>query len=242
MQALAGLGGPWRASEWALAIFLDCVHGPPQCSVPPLRAHSGCPPADQFAAQRAAWYAELSDRFGLQSACVDDAGRTIVWTDGGCRNDGDGRVAGFGVFYSTDSELNVTREVDGAQTSVRAELAALVCVLEEDPRPLSVRIDCQAVVDGFNVYRPRHRSRAWLRRPLDAIPIAHADLWRRADRAARRRAAACIATEVRWVKGHPLQHHVRDGVISELDAFGNSQADEMATSALHAAARVGRRG
>ena len=145
-------------------------------------------------------------------------------------------ASGFSTALATP---NCACPVYGAQTSVRAELAALVHALEGDPRPLSVRSDCRVVVDGYRD-RDRHRARAWLKRPLDAVPIPHADLWRRVDRAARCRTAAGVVTEVRWCKGHPLEGHVKEGVTTLLDAFGKSQVDMLATLALQRAAAEGR--
>ena len=101
-------------------------------------------------------------------------------------------------------------------------------LIEEDRRPLSVRIDCGYVVNGFNEHRHRHRARAWMRRPLDAAPIPNADLWRRADAAARRRAAEGLITEVKWVRGHPIRRHVIVGETTPFDAFGNVSVDALA--------------
>ena len=119
--------------------------------------------------------------------------------------------------------------VDGVPSAPRAELAALARLLESDERSLTARIDCRFVVDGFNIHRARNRARAWLRNPFDARPVAHCDLWRRVDRAARRRDAAGVATRVEWCRGHPRRCHLAAGETTERDAFGNSAVDHLAT-------------
>ena len=71
------------------------------------------------------------------------------------------------------------------------------------------------------------RARAWLAKPLDALEIPHADLWREVDKLIEARTSDL---EILWVKGHPLPHHVREGATSEVDAWGNTAADQLAGS------------
>ena len=159
----------------------------------------------------------------------------LVWTDGGF--DPVAHAAGFGAFYGDDNPRNVAGVLDsGTPSAPRAELAALASLLEDDPRPLSVKIDCRYVVDGYNVYRHHNRARAWLRWALDAVPIANADLWRCVDAAERRRAAARVATRVGWCRGHPLRRHVLAGETTELSAYGNCAVDALATTGCRRAA------
>ena len=225
-----------RVAKSHAAIFTHCEHGPPPERRRPPVAQHGTAPSDEFAIQRAAWYAELAEQYAATGEWVDDAGAAVVWTDGGCADLGDGRIAGSGIFYGAANPLNRSLPVDGPQTSVRAELSALLYVLETDLRPLNIRSDCRVVVDGFNIHRAKNRAKAWLRKPLDARPIANDDLWRRADRAARRREALRVPTTVRWCRGHAYRTHVERGETTELDAYSNMMADELATAARRAAA------
>ena len=99
---------------------------------------------------------------GHRDEWTDDDGRVVVWTDGGCEDEGAGRLAGAGVFYGVGNQRNEQLQVHGAQTAGRAELAALTRVLETDMRPLSVRIDCLGVVRGYNEFRGQKTGKSHL--------------------------------------------------------------------------------
>eukprot|EP00660_Eupelagonema_oceanica_P019289 gene19289-biopygen42117 len=70
------------------------------------------------------------------------------------------------------------------------------------------------------------RARAWFRRPLDCQLIEHADLWQEIDRILEIRGPGHDTTQ--WCKGHGLESHIRQGLTSELDVWGNCGSDYLA--------------
>lgn len=209
---------------------------PPYQREPPVPVSRGTAPSDEYALQKAAWYAELKAEFGDEKEFRSPDGAIQVWTDGGMSATQDGtRVAGAGIFYATGHGKNAAIPVDGPQTAARAELAAAVHVLRTEQQALDMCCDCRYVVDGLNHGRHRWRGDAWFRRALDAVPIPHANLWREADALLRRRRQPVT---IRWTRGHPRRQHVVIGESTPLDAFGNVSADEQATRAVTEAMRV----
>ena len=136
------------------------------------------PKDDPDIVERRAYYAELRSRYsGEQDTYRDDDGRIIVWTDGSCRPVGDEVKAGSGVFYGYANQRNTALPVRGSPskaTNNRAELQALLHVLQTDPRPLSVRTDSEYVANGATVHRLDWRTKAWFRSVTTALPITHA--------------------------------------------------------------------
>ena len=148
-------------------------------------------------------------------------------------------AAGFGICYAIAHPENVAAPLaSGVPSAPRAEAAALAQLLETDGGHLAAAIDCRYVVDQFCLHRHRNRARAWLRKPLDARPLPNDDLLRRIDVAARRRDAAGLITRVAWCRGHPLLRHVAKGETTELDAWGNTAVDALATEGRLVAAAV----
>ncbi len=137
---------------------------------------------------------------------------------------------------STGNEANAEWRVPGKQTAVRAELYAVLRVLQTDSRRLSVRTDCRIVAAGVTEWRPRWRAAAWLRAPLKGQTIPHVDLWRKVDRCLEERQEP---VEVLWTKGHPLPRHMWHGVTTEIDAWANYAVDGLATNALERARASG---
>ncbi len=165
-------------------------------------------------------------------------GTVLVWTDGGSTGVGGARLASSAAFYGLDNKANGSWQVPGKQTAVRAELFALLQVLRNDDRPLSIRTDCRIVAAGVNIWRRQWKAAAWFRKPLSGQVIPHADLWREVDRILERRVHPC---DVRWTKGHPLPRHLWQGVTTELDAWANYEVDDMATEAIRAVVEGKRR-
>eukprot|EP00662_Eupelagonemidae_sp_cell21_P057788 gene57788-biopygen78169 len=203
------------------AVFDECPEGAPEFEEPrrgPPRM--GRAPADEHAVERAGFYARLRDEFKGQEEWRNEDDRVRVWTDGSRCLRGSRLSAGAGVFYGTGHGANRALAVPGRQCNARAELFAVLHVLRTEPRPVVVRSDCKYVVDGVNFGRKSWRAKAWFQRPLEGRLIANADLWKEVDQLMELRETAF---EVKWTKGHPLPHHVRDEVSTELDAFGTTR-------------------
>ncbi len=218
---------PWYPEGWS--------GGPPEDHVRPPEAQPAWEPDEEEEQRKQRWYRELAEKFdGIEQHIAED-GTPRVWTDGGCANLGTTRVAGYGV-YGDGNAANGAYPVLGRQTAARAELEALMHVVESERRSVEVASDCEYVVKGFNTYRQRYRARAWLARPLAAMPVPHADAWRRIDAAAAQRERRGLRTRVRWVRGHAAPEHCERGETTQLDAHANNAADALATRARRAAA------
>ena len=87
-------------------------------------------------------------------------GRIVVYTDGACTHNQDNRLrrAGCGAFWCLDHSLNISRLLEGpVQSNQRAELQAVLLVLQSEGRALEIRTDCQYVYDGARLRRGRWR-------------------------------------------------------------------------------------
>jgi ribonuclease HI len=158
--------------------------------------------------------------------------RHVVWTDGSASK---GR-AGAAVYYGDGNTRNRALPVPGQQTSQRAELAAVLHILETDRRALEIRTDSRYVVMGATVWRHAWRRCAWRWKPSRDIVVANADLWHRIDR---------LLTYVdrppvmfTKVKAHAGLPDVAAGLTEELDVWGNTAADWLAKFAADVARHI----
>ncbi|KAJ7204408.1 ribonuclease H-like domain-containing protein [Mycena pura] len=75
----------------------------------------------------------------------DGDGRLVVYSDGACKGNGQaGSVAGIGVWWGEGDPRNIAERCPGDQTNNRAELIAILRILEETPqstRPLVIKSD-----------------------------------------------------------------------------------------------------
>ena len=155
-------------------------------------------------------------------------GRVVVWTDGACTDNQHAslRRSGFGAFWAQNHHKNTAEAVQGDEhTNQRAELAAIVHVLESEPRALEIRTDSQYCKKGFDGLVAL-RARAW--RTSVGREVCHLELWQR---------AAALLDERGWdsvrlvkVKGHASFLDVLHGKTSEQDKYGNDSADRLAVS------------
>ena len=129
------------------------------------------------------------------------------------------RRAGAGGFWGDENPRNFALPVPGqVQTNQRAELFALVRIVEGDARALEVRSDSQYVVNGFRMLFGLSHS-------------SHVDLWDRLRLALRTCRDRVIVTKVR---GHATWSDVHMGRISLLDKIGNARADALAVQGASA--------
>ena len=148
---------------------------------------------------------------------------TLVWTDGAARHAADSRLrrAGSGIWYGQDDPANLSLPLPGkVQTNQRAELFAVVKVLERDGRMLEVRTDSQYVVNG---------ATSWQRWQNGGWQGDNADLWSRLLVVMQQRGADDV--KIVKVKGHATREDVRRGRVAEEDKTGNDGADELAVAA-----------
>ena len=113
----------------------------------------------------------------------------------------------------------------GEQTNNRAELQAVIRVLESEQRAVDIRTDSKYVFDGALKNRYKWKRAGWRgkRRKL-----ANADLWIALDALleARPRGAVFFTK----VKAHTTVDDVQRGLISRFDFEGNSAADALAVA------------
>ncbi|KAJ7109830.1 ribonuclease H-like domain-containing protein [Mycena epipterygia] len=87
-----------------------------------------------------------SDNKGKKRMRVpDESIYDVVYSDGACKGNGQsGSVAGVGVWWGRDDPRNIAERCPGAQTNNRAELIAILRILETAPpsdRPLLIKSD-----------------------------------------------------------------------------------------------------
>eukprot|EP00973_Karenia_brevis_P028931 3990523-Karenia_brevis.AAC.1 len=124
----------------------------------------GIMPLDHPSFLHLAMGAADTDEFGTEAqieyeACEEQAwhcellvgGLIVIYTDGACRHNDDVRLrkAGYGAFWAIGHPHNFALPVEGdIQTNQRAELLAVLAVLEREGRPLEIRTDSKYVYDG----------------------------------------------------------------------------------------------
>eukprot|EP00973_Karenia_brevis_P031772 4384528-Karenia_brevis.AAC.1 len=149
-------------------------------------------------------------------------GRVVIYTDGACRRNQCARLrrAGVGAFWAVRHSMNVSVPLEGpVQTNQRAELQALVLVLDREARSMEVRSDSAYVVNGFHDKLPHWRGLGWLE-------IENGDLWEIVDKhVCQRPPGSVLLTKV---VGHASWRDVRTGQVQQTDKIGNDMADELA--------------
>ncbi|TFK63966.1 ribonuclease H-like protein, partial [Pluteus cervinus] len=91
----------------------------------------------------------------------DEVGWDVVYSDGACKGNGrPGSVAGIGVWWGHDDPRNLAERCPGDQSSNRAELIAVIRVLETAPpskTPLLIKTDSQYSISCFEEWLPKWR-------------------------------------------------------------------------------------
>ena len=103
-------------------------------------------------------------------------GRVVVFTDGACRCNQHKAVrrAGVGGFWADNHPFNFGAPLEsGDQTNNRAEMVAVIRVLQLEERPLDIRTDSKYLYDGVLRHRFKWIQMAW---STKRRRIANADL------------------------------------------------------------------
>ncbi|KAI0635048.1 ribonuclease H-like domain-containing protein [Trametes polyzona] len=107
----------------------------------------------------------------------------VVYSDGACRGNGRvGAVAGIGVWWAKDDPRNIHERCPGDQTNNRAELIAIIRVLETAPidgRPLVIKTDSQYSINCLCVWLNGWKEKGW--RTSTGKPVLNAALIKYAD-------------------------------------------------------------
>ena len=144
--------------------------------------------------------------------------RVVCWTDGACSNNQFRhlRRAGCGVFFGAGHPSNMSYPLLGVeQTNQRAELHAVIAVLEIEKRPVEIRSDSKYVCDGFLAFQQNLRC--------EHLTGDNADLWAILASLVTSRDQGTVV--LAKVKGHAKEEHVASGEVLAIDKYGNDQAD-----------------
>ncbi|KDQ50240.1 hypothetical protein JAAARDRAFT_588769 [Jaapia argillacea MUCL 33604] len=153
----------------------------------------------------------------------------VVYTDGACSNNGKvGAVAGIGVWWGHDHPSNISERCPGDQTNNRAELIALIRVLESTPigtRPLLIKTDSQYSMNCVNTWLPGWERNNW--RSANGNPVKNKPLIQYLSVLLRARHHFKQKVELAYVKGHSGDE-------------GNDGADGLAVAGTREAVRPDR--
>ena len=183
--------------------------------------------------EQEAFDAEMLHKFRNKASHYEPDRAIRVWTDGSALDNQNKalRTAGAGVFYGNGHQNNRGTPVCGEQTNQRAELTAVIACIQHDSRRLHICTDSSYVVNGLTQWLPEWKALGWRHKvgKRRTAPVKNVDLWRRLDKLWGEAPEGHLS--IQWVKGHANHKHVAAGVTTELDAWGNYQADRLAVEA-----------
>ncbi|KAF9566924.1 ribonuclease H-like protein [Agrocybe pediades] len=154
---------------------------------------------------------------GFGKEVEDTTGWDIVYSDGACKGNGKpGSIAGVGVWWGKNDPRNIAERCPGYQTNNRAELIAILRVLETTPitsTPLLIRTDSQYSMNCLRSWIPAWIKRNW--HTAGGTPVKNVGIIR------------CIAAHLstRATVGQKVRFEYVEGHSGEV---GNDGADEMA--------------
>ena len=126
---------------------------------------------------------------------------------------------GSGAWWSDAHPKNLSEPLPGrVQTNQRAELFAVIRVLETEPRALQIKTDSQYVLDGCRRYRHVWAAAGWKK-------MHNSDLWKRLHALIEARPGQLVISKV---KGHATARDVRLGRATPEDKHGKDAADALA--------------
>lgn len=180
--------------------------------------------------QRTGYYGYLEQKYSQENRkeWKTKGGRIKIWTDGSARQTANGYKAGAGIFYGTGNERNRGWAVSGNPTNQRGELTAFLRCIEREEREVEIHTDSMYVAKGVALWRHGWKAKAWYRKPGKARYVDNADLWMKVDTIMESRGDRI---KVKWVKGHGMPFHIRCGLTTENDIWGNNEADRLAGKA-----------
>ncbi|KAI0039602.1 ribonuclease H-like protein [Auriscalpium vulgare] len=122
--------------------------------------------------------ASTSARAPLPVPTQIDSDSDIVYSDGSCRGNGQkGSYAGVGVWWGSDDPRNLAERCPGDQTNNRAELIAIIRILETTPhssRPLVIKSDSRYSIDCVQKWLPGWKRKGW--RTAGGTPVKNVQL------------------------------------------------------------------
>ncbi|KAF7307246.1 Ribonuclease H [Mycena indigotica] len=112
--------------------------------------------------------------------------KQVVYSDGACKNNGKpNALGGIGVWWGPNDPRNLSERCPGKQTNNRAELIAILRVLEETPlstEPLYIKTDSRYSISSLTEWYPGWIRNGWrtsagpvLNKELIQYVLAHLD-------------------------------------------------------------------
>ncbi|KAF9806641.1 hypothetical protein IEO21_08622 [Rhodonia placenta] len=134
----------------------------------------------------------------------DESGWDVVYSDGACKGNGKlVSIAGIGVWWGRNDSRNLAERCPGVQTNNRAELIAIVRVLETAPktkRPLLIKTDSQYSINCFQSWMPKWLQKGFV--TLKGKPIKNEALIRYLSALLDERARGGQRVSFQYVRGH----------------------------------------
>jgi len=128
----------------------------------------------------------------------------VVYCDGACKgNGGKNTFAGLGVWWGCDDSRNLAERVPAAQTNNRAELLAIVRILEQVPesgRSLIIKSDSQYSIKCVTIWFNKWINNGW--RKADGEPVSNKELIHYLKTLLNLREALGQNVDLEYVKGH----------------------------------------
>ncbi|KAK7063903.1 ribonuclease H-like domain-containing protein [Favolaschia claudopus] len=138
------------------------------------------------------------------SPVLDESEWDVVYSDGACKGNGQvGSVAGVGVWWGHDDPRNVAERCPGDQTNNRAELIAIVRVLETTPhskKPLLIKTDSKYSIQCFEDWLPGWIRNGW--RTSNNEPVKNVGVIKYLAALLDTRARRGQKVRLQYVKGH----------------------------------------
>ncbi|KAF9532113.1 ribonuclease H-like domain-containing protein, partial [Crepidotus variabilis] len=135
---------------------------------------------------------------------VDESKYEVVYSDGACKGNGKADpVAGIGVWWGHDDHRNLGERCPGEQTNNRAELIAILRVLEETPiskRPLLIKTDSKYSIDCLQNWFGKWSSTGW--KNSSGQPVKNRGVIECIDKMIKIRNWKGQAVDLVYVKGH----------------------------------------
>jgi len=128
----------------------------------------------------------------------------VVYSDGACRGNGKpGSIAGIGVWYGHNDPRNISERCPGDQTNNRAELIAIIRVLETEPHSnfgILIRTDSSYSLSCVTKWIQNWRAKGW--KTADGKPVKNRDVIEYLSALLSHRAARGQPVKLEYVKGH----------------------------------------
>jgi ribonuclease HI len=148
-----------------------------------------------------------------------------VYTDGACKNNGKiNAIAGYGVYFANDNNINISKKLQGEQTNNRAELTAIYEALqilyksEYLTKKIIIFTDSKYCYNCLTIWNIIWQKNNW--KTKDKKNVKNRDL---------------IENILHYLKLFPnlkLQHINSHTGLTDEDSLGNEQADILANKCL----------